>query len=113
MTYRRNWLRHFFASINGEGGSNTLARDFWNEDLWEPNRRVNWRWLKLVWVYSMSVLTQLTLPGLVGFAIISLFKEVPFRWWLIGVGGVSAAALIFAILIATASYIDQRRKSKN
>ncbi|SRR5581483_4272996 len=111
MAYKDNWLRHLFAFATGEGGSRALARDFWDEDLWEPNKPIQRRWLKLWWVNSMSVLTQITLPGLVVATVISLFKPVPPRWWLIGVGGVSVVALGFAILLATAEYIDQRRKS--
>lgn len=111
MAYRDNWLRHFFACLTGEGGSKVLARDFCSEDLWEPNKLVRWRWLKLVWVYSLSVLTQITLLLLVLAAVISLFRPVPLRWWLIGVGGVSAVSWVFAVLFATAEWIDLRRKS--
>jgi hypothetical protein len=111
MAYKDNWLRHLFAFATGEGYSDKLARDFWDEDLWGPNKPIRWRWLKLVWVYSVSVLAQVTLPLLVGYTVINLFKAIPFRWWMIGVGGVSAGGLVFAILFAATAYIDQRRKS--
>lgn len=111
MAYKDNWLRHFFACVNGEAWSNTLARDFWDEDLWELNKPIRWRWAKMLWVYSVSVIAQITLPGLLMATVISLFKPVPFRWWLIGVGGMSAVGLVFAFLFATTAYIDQCRKS--
>lgn len=111
MAYKNNWLRHLFAFATGEGYSDTLARDFWHEDLWEPKMGIRWRWPKLVWAYSLSVLAQVTLPLLVGYAVISFFKEISLRWWLIGVGGVSTGGLIFAILFATAAYIDQDKQN--
>ena len=108
MAYRDNWLRHLMAPFTGEGGSNALARDFWraDEDLWTVEHDVRWRWLKLVWVYSASVVSQVTFVGVIAFAIIGLFKLVSLPTWWIGVGGVTAAGLLFAVVIATASWFD-------
>jgi hypothetical protein len=66
----------------------------------------------MLWVYSASALAQLTLPLLIAAAGISIFKPIPFRWWLIGVGGASLFGLIFALLVATATCINVTRKSK-
>ena len=108
MAYRDNWLRHLMAPFTGEGLSNALARDFWrsDEDIWSVEHAVRWRWFKLVWVYAASVVCQLTAAGLVLVAIISLFKAVSLPTWWIAVGGVTAAMLLFAVLCATAAWID-------
>lgn len=96
------------APFTGEGLSNALARDFWraDEDLWSIERSVEWRWAKLFWVYAASVVSQLTFGLLIVGMITSPFKEVPLAIWWIGVGGVSAALLLFALIVATAVYID-------
>lgn len=116
MAYRENWLRHLFAFLTGEGWSNSLARDFWyaEEDLWEPDKPITWRWLKLSWVYSVSAIAQITLPLFISYAILNLFfLTIPLRWWLIGVGGLSVIAWVFAILFATAECVDQRRRLRS
>lgn len=110
MAYKNNWLRHLFAFATGEGYSDELARDFCHEDLWEPSKPVRWRWLKLVWVYSVSVLAQVTLTGLVVGVLVSLFKPAPPHVWLFFIGGATMLGLIFAILFATTACIDQRRQ---
>ena len=113
MAYRDNWLRHLLAPMTGEGLSNTLARDFWShEDLWSAAHVVRYRWVKLVWVYGVSAVAQMTLPLLVAVAIINVFKSVPFEWWLICVGGGTAFAMALAVLFATTSWIDVGRQSK-
>jgi hypothetical protein len=116
MAYSDNWLRHLMAPFTGEGLSNTLARDFWrsDEDLWSVEQPVDLRWLKLVWVYTASVVSQGTFAMLIIGAIICLFKDVPLIWWLISVGGVTVAMLLFAVLVATSTYVDiwrARRRS--
>lgn len=115
MAYSDNWLRHLAAPFTGEGLSNALARDFWrsDEDLWSVEHPVNWRWLKLMWVYAASVVSQATFSLLVAAAIISLFKEVPLKWWWIAVGGVTVMMLLFAVLVATSTYIDIWRVSRH
>jgi hypothetical protein len=108
MAYRDNWLRHLLAPVCGEGLSNTLARDFWrdDEDLWNPQSDVQWRWLKLMWVYAASVATQGTFALVIAAMIVSVFKEVPFVWWLIGVGGTTAVLLLFSTLVASLTWVD-------
>ena len=108
MAYSDNWFRHLMAPFTGEGLSNALARDFWrdDEDLWSVEQSVEWRWLKLLWVYAASVVSQVTLVLLVVVAIISLFDEVPLKWWWISVGGGTAAMLLFAVLCATSAALD-------
>src|SRR3990172_8578230 len=86
MAYKNNWFRYFFAAINGEAWSNSLAKDFWSEDLWDLKNSIRWRWAKMVWVYSASAFVQITLPGLLVPAAISLVKPVPPLWWLMSVG---------------------------
>jgi hypothetical protein len=117
MAYSDNWLRHLMAPFTGEGLSNALARDFWrsDEDLWSIERPVDWRWLKLMWVYAASVVSQGTFVLLIAMAVISFFKEVPLMWWWISVGGMTVAMLLFAVLVATSTYIDiwrARRRSR-
>lgn len=114
MAYRDNWLRHLLAPFTGEGLSNFLARDFWSrqEDLWEPAAPVRWRWVKLVWVYAASVFAQFTFAIIIAGTVIEFFKDVPaYLWWIV-VGGGTAAMLLFAILVATATYVDIRRKAR-
>lgn len=108
MAYRDNWLRHLMAPFTGEGLSDALARDFWrsDEDLWSVEHAVRWRWFKLVWVYAASVVMQGTLALVIAGAIISLFKPVSLPTWLIVLGGTTAAMLLFAVLVATAAWID-------
>lgn len=108
MAYRDNWLRHLMAPFTGEGLSNALARDFWraDEDLWSVEHDVRWRWLKLIWVYSASVVSQGTFVLGIAFAVINLFKPVSLPTWWIGIGGVTAALLLFAVFVATASWLD-------
>jgi hypothetical protein len=108
MAYSDNWLRHLMAPFTGEGLSNTLARDFWptDEDLWSVEHDVRWRWFKLMWVYAASVIAQGTFALVIVGSIISLFKPVSLLTWWISVGGVTAAMLLFAVFVATASWID-------
>lgn len=114
MSYLDNWLKHLLAPFTGDGFSNALARDFWtSEDLWDPNAVVSRRWLKLVWVYVMSALTQITLPGFVIISVVSAFKDVPLRWWLISIGGPSAFGIVLAILIGTATCIGINRRARS
>lgn len=115
MSYRDNWLKHLLAPLTGNGLSNNLARDFWSahEDLWNPRAVVTKRWLKLLWVYLMSVITQVTIPCVLIAMIVSTFKEVPLRWWLIGIGGPSAFAIVLAALVATATCIDINRRARS
>jgi hypothetical protein len=114
MAYKDNWLRHLFAPLTGEGLSNALARDFWShEDLWTSEQAVRCRWIKLVWVYSASAVTQVMFPLMVAAAIVSLFKEVPLKWWAIGVGGGTGLAVLFGVLFATTSLIDVYRRVRS
>jgi hypothetical protein len=115
MSYRDNWLEHLLAPLTGRGLSNALARDFWSarEDLWDPRAAIKKRWLKLLWVYSMSVITQVTLPCILIALLVRIFKELPLRWWLIGIGGPSALAIVFAVLVATATCIDINRRARS
>ena len=113
MSFRQNWLRHFVAPVSGEGFSKLLARDFWpHEDLWSSTTAVNRRWLKLVFVYATSVVSQLSIPLFAIAGCIDLFiREVPLRWWLIGVGGGTLVGFAFAIVIATLTYASVARKA--
>jgi hypothetical protein len=94
-----------------------LARDFWaREDLWSPTAPVKRRWLKLVFVYAVSVLAQVSLLGLIVIGSIDVFvKDVPLRWWIISIGVGSLIALAFAILSASVEYtsvVKQVRRSQ-
>jgi hypothetical protein len=112
MAYRDNWLRHLIAPLTGEGLSDTLARDFWHvdEDLWSIEHDVRWRWLKLVWVYSASVVAQLTFASVIGYLAIGLVKPIDSATWWVGVGGVTAALMLFAVLVASFVWIDVSRR---
>jgi hypothetical protein len=116
MSYWKNWPRHLIAPLSGDGFSNTLARDFCRQrgDLWEPATQVSWRWLKLMWVYSASAITQLTFPMIIVCAVISIFDPMmSLRWWLIVVGGITLVGIAIASLITTWTYIwiSQKRSS--
>jgi hypothetical protein len=114
MAYKDNWLRHLFAPMTGEGFSNALAHDFWpREDLWSAEQTVRYRWVKLVWVYSASAMTQVVFLGLIATAIVSWFKDLPSGWLVIGVGGGTGLAMILAVLFATTSWIDVYRRSRS
>lgn len=112
MAYKDNWLRHLMAPFTGEGLNNTLARDFWrdDEDLWSLEQDVPWRWAKLLWVYVASVFAQVTTAGVMIAGISSLFIAPSAKWWLIAIGGGTAAMLLFAVLVATATWGDIRRR---
>lgn len=115
MSYRENWPKHLLAPLTGSGFSNALARDFWTvrENLWNPDQVVAKRWLKFLWVYAMSAIAQITIPGVIVAAIVNVFKEVPLRWWFICIGGGSAFGLVLAVLIASATYIDINRRARS
>lgn len=114
MAYCENWLNHLAAPLTGEGLSKRLASDFWpSEDLWNSNMAITRRWLKLIWVYSASVVAQLTLSSLIAVALIDLlYRDVPYIWWLITIGGGTTIMLLLAVIIATATYVSVVRKTQ-
>lgn len=110
MSYWDRWGCHAIAPFTGEGFSDKLARDFWlaGENLWSPEDKISWRWLKLLWVYSASAVAQICVPGclvLMGLEALSISK-VSFGYGLIGG---AAIGFFFAVLIATVRWISIRR----
>jgi hypothetical protein len=113
MAYRDNWLRHLLAPLTGEGFSNALARDFASGNLWDPAERISWRWLKLVWAYSVSVVAQFCFAVALAAIVVNMVKGVSWETFVLWCGGGTAAMLVFAVLVATATYIDVIRRGKN
>jgi len=114
MAYRDNWLKHLLATVNGKGFDVSLARDFWtsSEDLWDHRTEVPYRWLKLVFVYTMSGLAQVSVPLLLfGPILLPFTKHGDWRWWLFGVAMSAAFAIPAATLIATLRYVLVSMKS--
>ena len=114
MSYSHNWVRHLLAPLTGQGGSKELARDFWSrEDLWSPTAPVKRRWLKLVFVYAVSVVTQVSVLGVIVIGLVDVFvKDVPLRWWVISIGVGSLIALAFAVLSATVEYTSVVKQAR-
>ncbi len=114
MAYGDNWLQHLTAPLTGRGGSKTLARDFWpSEDLWNPELPIRRRYLKLVWVYALSVLTQFSVLSFVICILIHFFyKPLPFKFWMIIVGGGTIILWAFLSLIAVAECVGIARNTR-
>lgn len=80
----------------GKGYSKQLARDFWriDEDLWDPEQEIRWRWIKFVWVYTSSLLAQVVSPIAIVGCVLNLIG-IEFGWvyslvFLLCFGGASA-----------------------
>lgn len=114
MSYFANWPKHLLAPITSACFSDALARDFWTsgEDLWDHKIPIKKRWLKFLWVYSMSAIAQITLPSIVAVAIVAMFKYVPIAWWVISIGSGTAFGLLLAVVFSTSAYFDVDRRAK-
>lgn len=100
---------HLLANLFGNGYHNTLAQDFWAEPLFHPATVVRFHWVKLVWVYWMSTLTQVTVPlALVG-AAIALFTDRAWALTAILVAIPTVLAFAFCPLVAALTMFDLRR----
>jgi hypothetical protein len=116
MAYRQNWVRHLLAPLAGECWNKELARDFcWiDEDLWEATKSIKWRLLKLTWVYSVCVVTQITMPAILFIAVANLFfKKIPLQGWVAGVAVGSAIAFVYAVLHSIVTYLWLLKKSRS
>jgi len=51
--------------------------------------------------------------GFVIISVVSAFKDVPLRWWLISIGGPSAFGIVLAILIGTATCVGINRRARS
>ena len=101
MAYKDNWMQHLMASFTGEGGSNKLAQDFWSESLFNPKILVKYHWLKLVWVYCISGITQVTMPTALAMIPITIYKDGGTDWTyaLVAIVGVTAISWLVAIFL--------------
>ena len=113
MAYKDNWMNHLLAPFTGEGASNKLAQDFWAENLFNRQKLVKFHWLKLVWVYMVSVVAQVTLSGTLLMIPITLYKNGGADWTyaLIAVTGATLILWVVAIIFASATWLDIRKKS--
>ena len=114
MAFKNNWPLHITASLNGEMFSDELAQDFWAEDLFNPNSMVRWHWLKLVWVYCVSALFQLTLFLLIFVMPIALYRSGGSDWAgrLILIGAGTVFFWLLSLINATATWIGLKRRAK-
>ena len=115
MAYKDNWMNHLLAAFTGEGFNNKLAQDFWSEDLFNPKAKIKYHWFKLVWVYSASVIAQLTLTGTLLMIPITFYKNGGADWTyaLIAVVGATLIFWILAIIFATATWLDILSKTES
>lgn len=108
MSYRKNWLNHFFAVLYGKGLSKELAQDFWSsENLWCAKELVRWRWVKLLWVYWLSSLAQLVLPLVVIGLAYKVFSSAAL---ILGIGFGLVASVFCAFFAATIDFFVLSRK---
>jgi len=105
MSYKKNWLRHFFAGLAADG-SKELDRDFWsNEDIWNPFTSVRYRWLKLIWVCFASTVTQIVFPGLVMLILSSFFmRSLSIEFVILFTGGLAIFGTFLFFLIQVIVY---------
>jgi hypothetical protein len=114
MAYSKRWLVHLFAAFTGHGFNKDLAKDFalTQEDLWSHTEAVSFRWPKLLWAYSVSVLAQITAPVLLFCLVLLGANQITMPWVFITVGFVTAGGFLFAVLFASAETFDVWRKSR-
>ncbi len=100
------------APFIGEGGSNELAQDFWTENLFDPKMMVAHHWLKLLWVYCVSGITQLTLTSVLLMIPITLYKNGGSDWTyaFIAIAGATLISWFLAIIFATVAWLDIKSK---
>lgn len=111
MAFKDNWPVHLTAALTGDGFSNKLAQDFWSEDLFNPGVMVRCHWLKLVWVFCVSGLAQVTLPSVIVMIPITLYKNggSDWTWASIAVVAGTAIAWLFAVVVSATVWMDQKR----
>lgn len=111
MAFKDNWPLHLTAALSADGFSHKLAQDFWAEDLFNSKAMVRYHWLKLVWVFCVSVLAQLTLLSILVVIPITLYKNggSDWMWAFMAVVGGTVIFWILAITIATAVWLDLKR----
>ncbi|WP_131728456.1 hypothetical protein [Achromobacter xylosoxidans] len=114
MAFKDNWPLHLTAVFAGDGLDDKLAQDFWSEELFNYKSMVRHHWLKLVWVYCVSALVQITLPVSVVTIPIALYKNDGFDWgWTLMVLGIATvAAWLFAVIVAIATWVELNRDAR-
>lgn len=114
MAFKDNWPLHLTIALTGDWLDDKLAQDFWPAELFNYKSMVRYHLLKLVWVYSVSVLVQITLPVSVVMMLAERYHDDSFDWgWvLMALGIVTALAWPFAVIIAIATWVDLKRKAK-
>lgn len=72
---------------------------------------VNYHWLKLIWVYCLNGLAQLTLTSALLMIPITLYKDGGADWTyaLIAVERVTLFSWLMAIIFATATWLDMKK----
>jgi hypothetical protein len=114
MAFKDTWAIHLTAGFSGNGLNNKLAQDFWSEDLFNPKAMVPCHWLKLVWVYGVSGMAQVTLIAiLIGLAS-TLYHNggSDWTWTFIVIAGATAFAWALAIIVASATWLDLKRHAR-
>lgn len=114
MALKKNWPIHLTAAFSADGFNHKLAQDFWPEDLFNPKIMVPWHWLKLVWVFCVSGLMQLTVISVLIAVPINLYQNggATWTWTLILISGITAFALTMALVIASAVWLDLKRHAR-
>lgn len=114
MSVRDNWDKHLGAFLTMRFFNDALARDFWSddEDLWEVEAEVSWRWAKLYFVYFMSGVVQILLPTLlIGTAYLA-FVNGDFGLLVGGAMIAAGFAALGATILATLSCIEVSRSRR-
>lgn len=109
MAYSENWFRHLTAGFTGEGLSQELARDFWpEEDLWDISQPIRFLWLKLLWVYVMSIVTQVIVFAILLGAAMEPFRPGAFVWATVGGIAIGTPIGIFASIVNYISLMSKK-----
>lgn len=114
MAFKQNWSTHLTAVLTADGFNHRLAQDFWAEDLFNPKHMVRHHWIKLVWVFGLSGLIQLSaITALVAIPI-NFFRNggADWSWPLIVIAAVTVIAVAMAVFIASAVWLDLRRQAR-
>jgi hypothetical protein len=111
MAFKDNWPNQLTAVFSADGFSHKLAQDFWCEELFNPECMVRFHWLKLLWVFCVSALVQLTLLTAIVAVPITFYRNGGSDWTLpvIVVLSATAVGLAMAVAISTAVWLDLKR----
>ena len=105
MAYQNNGLKYIDELAKYFGRSS-------KEDLWNPRQNISRRWSKLVFVYWLSWIVQISVPvGIVG-GVYRLVTDQAWLWLFVGLFLVIPGAALVALLSATRVCLRIARERK-